>query len=128
MTFLNLNEQIFYMQGGTDQYRVIEAYRFLGGFALPTLLKVKWVLTVLFAFLFLFMSLLALHFVFQREDMRRWLLWLYGLGVVVSGLSFVIGSWSGSPDLGYTIARAVMGALQSPFPLMLMIPLMSGKV
>jgi hypothetical protein len=47
---------------------------------------------------------------------------LYSIGIVTAGMVLITGRLLGDPDIGYTLSRAIMGALQSPFPLMLMIP------
>lgn len=120
--FVNMNEQILFLQGGRDGYRVIPQLHFLGNYSIAELERWKWILTIAFTLCNLFFSLLALKIVLRFHGSRRWLLALYGLGLLISGLSYVGGKILGHAELGYTVSRVIMGALQSPFPLMLMIP------
>ena len=122
MFFLNLNEQIFFNEGGTERYRVLETFHFLGDFDTDSLYAFKWIGTLLFSAIFLGLSVFTLDRMLGRPDLVRWLVGLYILGIGLGGICFLGGRFSGQPDLGYTIARAIMGALQSPFPMMLMIP------
>lgn len=122
MFFLNLNEQIFFNEGGTDRYRVLEAFHFLGDFDTQSLYAFKWLGTLSFSAIFLGLSVLTLDRILERPDLVRWLIGLYVLGIGLGGMSFLGGRLTGNSELGYTLARAVMGALQSPFPMMLMIP------
>jgi hypothetical protein len=120
--FVNINEQILFHEGGRNTYRVIPSLHFLGQYSIAELERWKWILTLLYMAMHLLLSSFALKQVFGLHGQRRWLLAIYALGFVIAGVSYVAGKHLGQAELGYTLSRVIMGALQSPFPLMLMIP------
>ena len=125
--FVNINEQLLFNEGGVDRYRVVPHLWILKEYSNGELLRWKWIMTVLFTMMHLLLSALMLKQALRFKASRRLLFALYLIGFVVSGLSFLIGRWAGLPDLGYTISRVIMGGLQSPFPLMLIIPALMLK-
>jgi len=120
--FVNINEQILFDQGGVSDYRVLPYLQFLGDYSLEELNRWKWILTLLFSLCYLLLSLTSLKQILGFHETRRWLLAAYGIGLLISGLSYLSGKLTGQLELGYILSRVIMGALQSPFPLMLMIP------
>ena len=120
--FVNINEQILFNEGGRNTYRVVPSLHFLGQYSITELERWKWILTVLYMGIHLLLSSIALKQVLRLHGQRRWLLAIYALGFIIAGVSYVAGKLLGHAELGYTLSRVLMGALQSPFPLMLMIP------
>lgn len=120
--FVNINEQIEFTSGRKVDYHVLPYLQFLKAYSISTLENIKWALTVLTMAINLVLSLLAIRLVLRERRAISWLLILYGLGFAVAGASFVIGKLIGEYRAGYTLARVIMGALQSPFPLMMLIP------
>jgi hypothetical protein len=120
--FVNINEQIHFNEGRIAHYRVLEAFAFLKDYAVVELGNLKWGLTILFTAVYLVLSIVALRLVFDDKDAVRWLLVVYLGAFMLAGASYMIGNWLGEYQLGYTLSRRFMGALQSPFILMLMIP------
>jgi hypothetical protein len=120
--FVNINEQILFNDGGVDRYRVVPHLWILKEYSTEELLRWKWIMTILFTLAYLLLSAITLKQALRFKGARRLLFSLYLIGFFVSGLSYLLGRWFGYPDLGYTISRVIMGGLQSPFPLMLIIP------
>lgn len=120
--FVNINEQIEFNAGRIESYRVLESFSFLKDMSFEGLQNLKWALTIGFTVAFLALSLLSFKYIMKDPGGMKWLLIGYTSAFVISGIIYVLGKLIGEPQLGYTLSRVVMGALQSPFPLMLMIP------
>ncbi|NND94325.1 MAG: hypothetical protein HKN45_05625 [Flavobacteriales bacterium] len=122
IVFVNINEQIGFNDGLVDSNRVLNSFSFLKSYSSAELLNLKWILTVLFALTFFLLSFISFKVILLDSQGARWISILYVVGVITAGITFVGGRILGDPLTGYTLSRVIMGALQSPFPLMLMIP------
>jgi len=120
--FVNINEQIEFTSGRKDANYVLPYLQFLGDYTIAQLNSTKWLLTVVTMVVNFILSVFSLRLVMDKPKAVRWLIMMYLAGFVVAGLSFGLGKILSQDLLGYTVARAVMGGLQSPFPLMLLIP------
>ncbi|NNC82395.1 MAG: hypothetical protein HKN79_02360 [Flavobacteriales bacterium] len=120
--FVNINEQIAYNDGLIENYRVLEQFDFLNNYDSPALNQVKWILTILFTVVYLGLSMITFRMILKDMKGSLWILYFYLSAFAIAGVIFIAGWLFNEPELGYTLSRVVMGALQSPFPLMLMIP------
>ncbi len=120
--FVNINEQLEFNQGRRSGYFVLDHLSFMNGYSNSTLSRGKWALTVVFMLVNLALSVLAIKKVLREPRAVKWLLYLFLAGFIVSAAVFVVGKVIFNDNLGYLIARKVMGALQSPFPLMFLVP------
>jgi ABC-type uncharacterized transport system YnjBCD permease subunit len=119
--FLNLNAQIDYLEGYPFNY-THPAMMWLdsGGYTVQQIINIKWVATVLFAGLFMLLTLLGIHFYWRNADSRKYVYWLY-LGLLVfSALSYLLGTEILGSYYGYRFARIFMGFAQSPVPFMIL--------
>ena len=83
----------------------------------------KWVYTILFSLLFGTLSVLGMY-LFSLS--QRWAIITAGIYLALTGMAFVLligGKLTGFPVQGYQLAHRVMELVQSPFMLMLLIPL-----
>ncbi|NNK79907.1 MAG: hypothetical protein HKO93_00290 [Flavobacteriales bacterium] len=122
IVFVNINEQIGFNDGLVDSNSVLDSFSFLKSYPTEKLLNLKWALTVLFAIAFFILSFISFKYILDDSQGARWMSILYLAGVITSGVMYIGGKVLGDPLTGYTLSRVIMGALQSPFPLMLMIP------
>ena len=120
--FVNINEQILFNTGHIQDYRVLDSFRWLQDYRTGHLETLKWILTIAFSLAFLVLGLVVLRKVLKDTEGGRWLMITYLGAVIISGFFFLLGQLIGQQELGYTLSRVFMGALQSPFILMLMIP------
>lgn len=122
IVFVNINEQMYFNDGHIEDYRVLESFEWLQNYDTTWLSNLKWYLTLSFSLIFLILGYIALRSLLADKEGARWLILTYLGAVILSGLFFVLGKLIGQQQLGYTLSRVFMGALQSPFILMLMIP------
>lgn len=82
----------------------------------------KWVLTVVFACLFYISQLFILRKVIKANFVKKWLNFMYIFLILLSALTLGIGWLADDIERGYTFSRIFMGILQSPLPIMFLLP------
>ncbi len=104
-------------------YSMPTSLKFLENYEYSTLVNIKWVLTLLFAIIYLLISLFTVKILFNN---KKYLLITIGafIGVtLVSGLFIITGMvFHSISDKMYEFARYLMGMVQSPITLMILIP------
>jgi hypothetical protein len=130
--FVNINYIIDQLYYNKEVRYYHSMYEFLVPMGVGGLMKLKWVLTVVFMLLNLLLSFYILKVLFTDTKFTLKLLtWGYLLLFVLSALIIVLGKISGQNELAYTLSRRFMGVLQSPVPLMVVVAvhfLFSNKV
>ena len=121
-TFLNVNYQLWYFRHPEEGYFVHSFYHFLHQFSSPTLYKVKWILTIFFAFLFCGVTYIAIYSIFKQHKKALFALYSLIALFLVSGTCWIIGYITGNHEQGYKLSRVFMGLAQSPIVLMILIP------
>jgi len=121
--FTNVNAQLGFL-AGQEMYNwggVLSYLKFLESWSIEGLIRLKWGMTVGFMIVHLVASILVLWIMFKEKQAIIWLVISYVVLFLLSAIFLGVGNLQQS-ELGYTMARRCMGALQSPFPLMLLIP------
>jgi len=118
--FIQINEQLYALWYSLPS-TANQSIPFLMSLDYYPLYYSKWVLTLLFALVFLLNASFILHVIFKRYYLRE-LLAIYVLITVGAASSLAIAWMMGDVQDGYLIARFLMGLAQSPVPLMIMIP------
>ena len=103
-------------------YPVPALISYLNHFEYKTVYALKWVFTALFCLLFFLLQRWTLKTVFPEKKYARWLLYFYLILLLLSVLAFGSGYIIGNTGGGYRFSRMFMGILQSPVPLMFLIP------
>lgn len=122
IVFVNINEQILFNAGQIDDYRVLDSFLWLKEYDTSALETFKWVLTIAFSIIFLILGFVIMRKIMHDAEGGLWLVITYAGAIFLAGSFYVTGRLIGQEELGYTLSRVFMGALQSPFILMLMIP------
>ena len=125
--FVNLNNQISFINGEIPQSGLVSYLSFISNFSISTLVILKWVFTIAYMLFFLFLGRYVISNFFNSKEFASWYTGVYILFFLLSGLFFLVGYFSGSTENMYSLARAVMGALQSPIPLLIISPLLLVK-
>jgi hypothetical protein len=95
---------------------------FLENYEYDTLVNMKWMLTFLFSFIYLFISIASLKMVFGDHRYRRLCIYTYAAVMLLSGIFIGCGMLFSKPEKMYEFARYLMGMAQSPLVLMILIP------
>lgn len=121
--FVNINYLIYHLYYKTDQLYLSPSFLFLKRFDYDTLWQMKWVLTLLFFFTYLFFTLLGVYLVFGLNKKNLiYAIAFYLFIFLISGLFYGLGYFAGYIEWGYHFARIFMGLAQSPFVLIFLIP------
>jgi len=121
--FVNLNYQASKTYYHTiNDYRISESIRFLESWSYTKLYYTKWALTILFSSCYALLTLYSIHLVFKSKFYNKLTMYTYLTLLILSFIAFGVGYLSDNLTKGYSIARQMMGWLQSPIILMLLMP------
>ncbi len=119
--FKNINVLLFNSLHKRD-YKVPSFFDFMQHWSYYSLYTFKWVLTFLFCSLFFWNQWLLLKKIFGEKNIRIWLIYFYLILLLLSIFAFATGYLIHNPEEGYLFSRKFMGLLQSPVPVMFLIP------
>jgi hypothetical protein len=119
--FVNINVVLYNKLNG-ETYTVVPILSFFEGFSYNSVYACKWIFTGLFSLLFFLLQAELLKRIFAEKNIVKWLLYFYLVLILLAILAFGTGYISGNLESGYRFSRMFMGILQSPVPLMFMIP------
>ena len=120
--FVNINCQLAYLYYDYGKSCLDKDLYELSAWTYDELMDLKWHLTILFTVLYLILSVGTINTLFHNRPYLLWTIAGY-LGVMLlSGFLYMGGNMIGFPHEGYRMARVCMGVLQSPLPLMALIP------
>jgi len=118
--FVNINAQLDYLQGRFHYY----THPYLGVLNKLTeseLYQLKWFLTLFVTLLYLSISSLVLLVLFRNKKPVLWLVYFYLSVFILAGVCYLLGHNFNFAAKGYRFARILMGFIQSPIPLMIVI-------
>lgn len=122
LLLVNINHQIDFLHYKNDISYVVESMSFLNEYSHATLMWSKWFLTITYTLLYLGCTLLVLHIMSFKKAYLKATVALFGAVVVFSAILYGGLSLFGESYLGYRLARFSMGLVQSPIPLMVLVP------
>jgi hypothetical protein len=97
--------------------------KFMENFSYNGLINLKWILTLMFSFLYLLVALITLKILFSNRRYTYVTIGVYVALTMVSGLFMLCGLLLESTSARmYEFARYLMGMAQSPIVLMILIP------
>lgn len=122
--FVNINGQIFISHYNSEQIGVSTYLRCIWGKSVNELENIKWILTLGFTIIYFCYSAVIVFVIFKQ------LLYIYLTGyvflsvIIISGITIFLGKLL--PEYyqnTYEISRFLMGMVQSPVVLMILIPI-----
>ena len=116
--FENINHQL----AENDISYVTEGLSFIDNYSYDTLMDVKWVLTIFFTIAYLSLTLGIINLLFSNRQFMHITLFIFGLIIFLSFILYSAFGFVNESALGYRLARFCMGVVQSPLPLMILIP------
>jgi VIT1/CCC1 family predicted Fe2+/Mn2+ transporter len=120
--FLNVNEQTRVTYYHTHDSTVNPVFSCLSAWSYNRLYFLKWVLTFLFSFLFMALTMVFMRLVFIGKKYLRLVALSYAALILLAGLFFLTGWLAGHSEKSYIIARFLMGIAQGPIVLMVLLP------
>ncbi len=123
--FVNINYQLQHLYYQTEHTYAHSFFAFLSDYSYQQLYYGKFALTALFTLLYLVLTSLSIQLIYRKRQWLKWILYLFGAMVTVAAIFYGLGYAFGNPTRGYKLARVFMGIVQSPIPLMVLIPAFS---
>lgn len=121
--FKNINYQMYHLYyQSTEEPPISPLLYALLPLTYYQLYTIKWLLTGFFSVLYLGITLMGTYLVYPQKSNLYYVMYCYGVLLLLSILFFGGGYVIGDPDLGYTYTRKCMGVAQSPLILMGLIP------
>jgi hypothetical protein len=104
-------------------YYLHPSLSYLEQFENTTLIKIKWLLTLIFSLLYFIIDYISIKSLFKNQTYLKILFFTYVSVFLISGILILIGILlQGQRQAMYEFARYLMGMLQSPLILMILIP------
>lgn len=116
-TNIHLGAKLYEMEYSTHNFMDV-----LQNFSYWTIYTLKWIMTILFATLYYFLQRFVLIKTVKANFVKKWLNFMYLFLIILSALALGIGWAFGDVERGYTFSRIFMGILQSPLPIMFLMP------
>jgi len=124
LLLVNINNQLSFLYYHKEISYVVDSVSFIKEYDYATLMWAKWFLTIAYTLLYLISTLWVMRVLSFRKDYLKLTTLLFGGVVVLSALLYGGLSLFGESYIGYRLARFGMGLVQSPIPLMVLVPAM----
>jgi hypothetical protein len=120
--FLAVNEQTRIAYYHSPDSFLPHSMKFLEPLSYSALYYLKWLLTLVFAMLFMGLTIAFVYLFFPNRTYLSWTLYVYGGVMALAGVFWLGGYLVHSSEKGYIISRFLMGLEEGPVMLMLLIP------
>jgi len=120
--FENINLHLANIYYEKDVSSLIEELSFIKNYSYNTLMWIKWGLTILFTIIYLILTLSVIRILFRNKMAVNITIIIFSFIVIISFLFYAVFGFFNELALGYRLARFCMGIVQSPLPLMILIP------
>ena len=121
--FVNINYQLIYLLKDQAFSKAHSFFDFLEGYDYWTIYYWKFIITGIFAVLYLFFTWSIVKVLFNNKSYQKYTVYLFGGVFVISLLLFGLGYLFGDGHFGYEIARQFMEVIQSPIAAMVLVPI-----
>jgi len=122
-TNTHLGAKLYEMEYSTHNFMDV-----LQNFSYWTIYSLKWIMTILFAAIYYFIQRFVLIKTVKANFVKKWLNFMYLFLLILSALALGIGWVFGDIERGYTFSRIFMGILQSPLPIMFLLPVAFASI
>lgn len=119
--FVNTNS-ILYSKFYNENYPVHSFFNFFKDKSYNFIYISKWFLTFLFILMYFYSQVLTAKFLLKENILRKWFFFFYLFLVILSVITFAVGWLAGNLNQGYIFSRLFLGILQSPLPIMFLLP------
>ena len=120
--FENINLHLQFLYYDLERSYMAESLYFLRSFTYDELYEIKWALTILFSLIYLLFTCLVIKLLFHVRKYVLWTIYIFSAIIFISFVLYISGYIINQDAIGYRLARICMGVVQSPLPLMILIP------
>ena len=114
-TFVTINFRLRDIFKNDFRTEIPNWLQFIEAFDYSQLYYFKWFLTILFAAVFLLLTVLIVNTFFENRANQKITIIIFLSVFIISFLGYIVGLILGNINKGYTFSRFFMGLLQSPF-------------
>ena len=119
--FTGINESI--ASNGSDDFKFLNFFNSIeDAINIESIYIAKWGYTLLFSLIYLVMASSLIYLIYERMVFIYFTIGLYFLLMLISLVILVTGITIDDYAMGYSIARKIMGMVQSPILIMILIP------
>jgi len=122
LLLVNINSQLAFLYYEKEVSYVVDSMEFIKQYSYESLMWGKWFITITYTLLYLLCTVLVLKILSFDKGYVKLTILMFGGVVVLSALLYGGLNLFGEPSLGYRLARFSMGLIQSPIPLMVLVP------
>lgn len=119
--FVNTNS-ILYSKYYNENYPLHPFFNFFRDKSYNFIYLSKWFFTTAFVILYFYSQVVTAKFLLKENILTKWFFYFYLFLVILSVITFMVGWLAGNINQGYTFSRLFLGILQSPLPIMFLIP------
>ena len=120
--FMNLNSQLYKLYFKNYEYTLPNWLSVFEEWPYMKLYYFKYVLTAIFVVLYFLLSLISVFAFSGNKKNIKWVFYAYGIVLFLSLLTYIGGYALNNFPKGFLFTRNLMGLLQSPFIVMIIIP------
>lgn len=120
--FMNINSQLYKLYFKNYDFTLPDWLSFFDSWPYMKLYYFKYVLTALFILLYLILSLLSVKVFTGNAKNIKWVFYAYAIVLFLSLITYAGGQLFNNFPKGYLFTRNLVGLLQSPFIVMIIIP------
>lgn len=122
LLLVNINNQLNFLYYHKEVSYVVDSMAFIKQYSYESLMWSKWFLTITYTLLYLLCTVVVLRTLSFNMDYIKLTVLMFGCVVVLSAILYGGLSLFGESLIGYRLARFCMGLVQSPIPLMVLVP------
>jgi len=120
--FMNLNSQLYKLYFKNYDYTLPNWLSAFDSWPYMKLYYFKYVLTALFVLLYLILSIFSVRLFTENSKNVKWVFYAYGIVLILSIMTYLGGYFLNNFPKGFLFTRNLLGLLQSPFIVMILIP------
>ena len=120
--FMNINSQLYKLYFKNYEYTLPTWLSTFENWPYMKLYYFKYVLTALFVLLYLILSLISVSIFSDNIKNIKWVFYTYGIVLAMSVITYSTGYFLNNFPKGFLFTRNLLGLLQSPFIVMIIIP------
>lgn len=119
--FMNTNSAL-YSNFYNENYPLHPLFNFFRDKSYNFIYTSKWFFTFLFILMYFYAQVLTTKFLLKENILKKWFFFFYLFLVILSVITFAVGWLAGNINQGYIFSRLFLGILQSPLPIMFLLP------
>jgi hypothetical protein len=120
--FMNINSQLYKLYFKNYEFSLPDWLSIFNSWPYMKLYYFKYVLTALFVTLYFFLSLISVRAFSGNFKNSKWVFYAYGIVLALSLITYLGGYFMNNFPKGFLFTRNLLGLLQSPFIVMVIIP------